>query len=391
MPRSEPRGFESTTITIAFANKTGGRESYGSWDDTVLLEGTLLARSDVQQDTAIVFIHPAGRLHSLPLPQELARRGAHVFCAGTRYPNNDSALIMENVLIDLGQWIRYLREEHGYAKVVLGGWSGGGSVVTTYQAQAEKPTITETPTGESVDLSDLIAADAVLQLNSHISRAALLTDSLDASIIDERDPFRRNPDLDLYGRGNSPKPPYSADFVAEYREAQLARSRRITAWVKERLADAGPNGEAGLSLPFVVYGTMADPRWLDPTLEPNERQAGTSFIGDPSQMNNSSIALGRYSSLRSWLSQWSIDETNASTVKFGHQVTVPALVLTAGADNGVPVSHADLIMESLSGELSRHHVAGANHYLRNQPEQLAEAVTTILDWLQDRDLYAPSA
>ncbi|MEU9207091.1 hypothetical protein AB0D27_03860 [Streptomyces sp. NPDC048415] len=158
--------------------------------------------------------------------------------------------------------------------------------------------------------------------------------------------------------------------------------------MKERLAEAGPNGETGLSLPFVVYGTMADPRWLDPTLEPNERQAGTSFIGIPSQVNNSPIALARFSSLRSWLSQWSIDETNASTVKFGSQVTVPALVVTAGADNAVPTTHADLIENTLSGEVSRHHLVGANHYLRNQPEQLAKAATTVLDWLQNRGLHA---
>ncbi|MBT2677088.1 alpha/beta fold hydrolase [Streptomyces sp. ISL-14] len=388
MSSSELRDYRSETVTLFFRNPTGSREVYASWDDTVLVEGTLLARPDVKQDTVIVFMHPMGPLHNLPLTQELARRGAHVFCANTRYPNNDAALIMENVLVDLGQWVRYLREERGYAKVVIGGWSGGGSVATTYQAQAEKTTITHTPAGDPVDLSGLIPGEAVLQLCAHISRAALLTDSLDASIIDENDPFRRNPDLDLYGK-NAPKAPYSADFVAEYRKAQLERSRRITAWVKERLAEPGPNGEAGLSLPFVVYGTMADPRWLDTTLEPNERQAGTSFIGIPSQVNNSPIALGRYTSLRSWLSQWSIDETNVNTVKFGHQVTVPALVLTAGGDNAVPTSHADLIQESLGGEVARHHLVGANHYLRNQPEQLAEAAITVLDWLEDRGLHAP--
>ncbi|MFJ1974046.1 hypothetical protein ACIO93_36045 [Streptomyces sp. NPDC087903] len=73
---------------------------------------------------------------------------------------------------------------------------------TTYQArpgQAEKTTITQTPAGDPVDLSALIQGEAVLQLAPPISNAALLTDSLDASIIDERDPFRRNPDLDLYG------------------------------------------------------------------------------------------------------------------------------------------------------------------------------------------------
>jgi dienelactone hydrolase len=382
---SESRGYESETVTLAYPNKTGSREVYASWDDTVLVEGTLLARPDVKQDTVIVFLHPMGPLHNLPMTQELARRGAHVFCANGRYPNNDAALIMENVLTDLGQWVRYLKEERGYAKVVMGGWSGGGSIATTYQAQAEKPTITQTPAGDPVDMSDLIPGDAVLQLCSHISRAALLTDSLDASIIDETNPFRRNPDLDLYGE-NAPKPPYSADFVAEYRAAQLARSRRITAWVKERLAEPGPNGEA-VSLPFVVYGTMADPRWLDPTLDPNERQAGTSFIGIPEQVNNSPIALARYSSLKSWLSQWSIDESNANTVKFGSQVTVPALIITAGGDNAVPTTHADLIANALSGEVDRHRLVGANHYLRNQPDKLAEAATTVLDWLENRGLH----
>ncbi|MEU0190983.1 hypothetical protein ABZ250_14120 [Streptomyces afghaniensis] len=389
MSSSELRDYKSETVTLFFRNPTGSREVYASWDDTVLVEGTLLARDDVKQDTVIVFMHPMGPLHNLPLTQELARRGAHVFCANSRYPNNDAALIMENVLVDLGQWVRYLKEERGYAKVVIGGWSGGGSIATTYQAQAEKTTITQTPAGDPVDLSGLIQGEAVLQLASHISRAALLTDSLDASIIDERDPFRRDPALDLFG-DKAPKAPYSADFVAEYRKAQLERSRRITAWVKERLAEPGPNREAGLSLPFVVYGTMADPRWLDTTLEPNERQAGTSFIGIPSQVNNSPIALGRYTSLKSWLSQWSIDETNANTVKFGHQVTVPALVLTAGGDNAVPTSHADLIHESLAGEVTRHHLVGANHYLRNQPEQLAEAAITVLNWLEDRGLHAPA-
>jgi hypothetical protein len=389
MPSFKPQGYVSESVTLFFRNPTGSREVYASWDDTVLVEGTLLARPDVEQDTVIVFLHPMGPLHNLPMTQELARRGAHVFCANGRYPNNDAALIMENVLVDLGQWVRYLKEERGYAKVVMGGWSGGGSIATTYQAQAQKTTITQTPAGDPVDLSGLIPGEAVLQLCSHISRAALLTDSLDASIIDERDPFRRNPDLDLYG-DNAPKPPYSADFVAEYRAAQLARSRRITAWVKERLAEPGPNGEQDLSLPFTVYGTMADPRWLDPSLDPNERQPGTSFIGIPSVVNNSPIALARFSSLKSWLSQWSIDETNAHTVKYGSQVTVPALVITAGEDNAVPTPHADLIANTLSGTVDRHHLAGANHYLRNQPEQLTEAATTVLNWLTDRNLHTPT-
>ncbi|GAB2981018.1 alpha/beta fold hydrolase [Streptomyces pseudoechinosporeus] len=382
-------GYESTNISLVYANNSGSREIYASWDDVVFLEGKLLARPDVKQDTAVIFIHPTGPLHNLPFPQELARRGVHVLCATTRYPYNDAALIMENVLLDLGEWVRHLREDRGYAKVVLGGWSGGGPVTTFYQAQAEKVTVTETPAGDPVDLSGLIPADAVLQMSAHVSRARLLTDALDASITDERDPFRRNPALDLFGKDKAAQPPYSADFIAEYRKAQLARNRRITAWVKERLADSGPSGEASLNMPFVVYGTMGEPRWLDPALDPNEREPGTSFLGPPAVANNSPIALARYTSLRSWLSQWSIDDTNASTDKMGPGVTVPSLVLTSGADNAVPTPVSDIVVNSLGGEVTHHHLVGANHYYLNQPDKLAEASTVLLEWLQNRGMHSP--
>jgi hypothetical protein len=55
--------------------------------------------------------------------------------------------------------------------------------------------------------------------------------------------------------------------------------------VKENLAAlrkrAGPNTE----LPFITYGTMADPRWLDASLELNDREAGVCYIGDPAAAN----------------------------------------------------------------------------------------------------------
>ncbi|MFJ8114302.1 hypothetical protein [Streptomyces sp. NPDC096132] len=49
----------------------------------------------------------------------------------------------------------------------------------------------------------------------------------------------------------------------------------------------------------------------------------------------------------------------------------------------------DIIAESLAGEVSRHHLVGANHYLRNQPEKLEEVSTVLLEWLQNRGLHTP--
>ena len=67
--------------------------------------------------------------------------------------------------------------------MVLLGWSGGGSLSLFYQAEAEHPTITHTPAGDQVDLTNanLLAADAVIFIASHLSRAVLLTEWLDPS------------------------------------------------------------------------------------------------------------------------------------------------------------------------------------------------------------------
>jgi len=109
----------------------------------------------------------------LPLPMALARAGVHVACCTSRYPNNDSCLIMEKVVLDLGACIRHCKGVLGYSRVILAGWSGGGSLSALYQSQAEHPTITSTPAGDLPNLTKakLIPVDAVLQLAAHVGPA----------------------------------------------------------------------------------------------------------------------------------------------------------------------------------------------------------------------------
>src|SRR3546814_14611431 len=116
---------------------------------------------------------------------------------------------------------------------------------------------------------------------AHVSRATTLTESLDASIIDESDPDQRDRELDLYDPRNPNQPPYSAAFLARYRAAQVARNRRITAWVKDKLAALRAAGREHEEFAFVVHGTMADPRFIDPAVDPNARPPGQGFLGDP--------------------------------------------------------------------------------------------------------------
>src|SRR5947207_9492549 len=152
---NSPAAWDRVPIVISFAEAKQMIETYGfagSQGQTVL-EGQRLVPRDRPSDTVFLFMHPATTLNMLPMPAALANAGLHVLCAGSRYARNDSALIMEKVVYDLGQYVHHAREVLGYRKVVLVGWSGGGSLSLFYQAQAENPTITQTPAGDPYDLT----------------------------------------------------------------------------------------------------------------------------------------------------------------------------------------------------------------------------------------------
>lgn len=364
------------------------KDTYGSIDDTIPLQAQLM-RGDDSSNTVLIAMHPIGAPAYLPIFPQLARAGHHVIACATRYWNGDAALQMENCLLDLGACVRDARERLGYRNVVLVGWSGGGSLMAGYQAEAEKPIVQQTAAGEPTRLAgaDLIPGNALLLVASHRSRHRLLTGQLDASVIDEFDPERREPSLDIYDPVNPAQPPYAQAFLEGYRAAQIARNRRITAWVKDKLATLRASGREHEEYGFVVHRTMADPRWLDPTIEPNGRRPNWTYMGDPRMVNNSPAALGRYSSLRSWLSQWSYDDAQFDSVAAGPRIGVPCLVITAGADDACPPSHTNDMFEALAAaDKEKHEIADANHYFSGATGKphLAQAADIITEWLTAR-------
>jgi len=389
---AEATAYTRTPLLIVHREKQARKDVYGSVDDAIVLQGQLM-RCQQDSSTVLVVMHPVGAPAYLPVFSQMARAGHHLLACGSRYWNGDASLQMENVLIDLAACVRHAREKLGYAKIVLLGWSGGGSIMAGYQAEAQSRKITQTASGEPTSLADtaLIPADALMLVASHRSRHQLLTGQLDPSIIDEKDATARNSAHDLYDPQNPAQPPYSADFVAEYRAAQRARNRRITAWVKEQLADLRRRDRPHDELCFVVQGTMADPRWLDPTLEPNGRSARVTYLGDPRIVNNSPVALGRYSCLRSWLSQWSLDDAQVDSVEAGPRITVPSLIVTAGADDACPVSHTDAMFSALGAtDKQSFQIEGASHYFSGPDGKahLARVSALMTGWLQERNLAA---
>ncbi len=360
-------------------------ETYGfaGTQGEVYLEGQRFVPS-VPSDTVYLFMHPSSTLHLLPMPAALADAGLHVLCAQSRYPKNDSALIMEKVAYDLGMWVRHAREAMGYRKVVLVGWSGGGSLSLFYQAEAERPAVTHTPAGDPYDLTrvELQRADGIVFIAAHLSRAETLTQWLDPSLKDEAFPDERYPDLDIYSADCPNRPPFGQTFVEQFRQAQIARNRRITDWALEMLERLAKKGDGEIERSFVVHRTMCDVRWLDASIEPNGRRPGWCYLGDPRIANVAPAGLARYSSLRSWLSQWSYDRSNAKGQRNAARIhDTPVLQIENGADDAVPASHNAVIRAAL-GTPDKQYVLieGATHYYAGQPSELAQCVTTVRDW-----------
>lgn len=388
---AQPETPRAEWAHLSYAGSTALREVYGfaGSQGTVNLEGIRFLPEGKASRVLLIYMHPASTLQLLPVPRAMACRGLHVLCAASRYARNDTPLIFENVVLDLGAWMRHAREVWGYDKVVLCGWSGGGSLALLYQAQAERPTITQTPAGDPIDLAAarLLAADAVIFQAAHVSRAQLLADWIDPSVLDENDPDRRDPELDLYDSRNPNRPPYSPDYLAWFRERQLARLRRRTEWVKQTLQSMRARGEAQAERGFVTHRTMAEPRFLDATLDPNGRKPGTSYLGEPRLANSAPAGMARFSTLRAWLSQWSIDDTQAHGERCAAQVTVPLLAIENGADDAVPQPHTGLIYRAAGSiDKSMAVIAGASHYCAGQPQQLDEAVRVCAEWLAARGL-----
>ncbi|MEE4252015.1 MAG: alpha/beta fold hydrolase [Alcanivoracaceae bacterium] len=381
--------YQRIPYMVAFAEKSEFKDTYAGPMYLVALEAHLLKPKNHPSKSVIVFMHPVGGGAYLPMVSALAKAGFHVIYCNSRYRGADAALIMEKVAADLGACIRDAKERLGYQKVILAGWSGGGSLSMFYQAEAEDPQVTHTPAGDPYDLTarKLIPADGIMLLAAHVSRAITLTEWLDPSVLDENDPSQRDIELDIYDPACPNQPSYNEAFIERFRAAQIARNRNITSWVQNKLAALRDAGQHQEEFAFIVHRTMCDLRWLDPTIDANDRKPGWCYLGEPRVVNNGPVALARFNTLRGWMSQWSFDHSNANGLTAAPRITVPALVIGNTADDACTPSHTHRLFNAFQHDNKQlREVKGANHYYFGQNDKLAEAVAYCAEWLRQQNL-----
>ena len=346
--------------------------------------------------TVVIMAHPRAEFsmhYSIPYWVEA---GFAAFGFNTRYLNNDSTMLHENLLLDLAAGIKFLREEAGFERIVMLGNSGGGSLFSYYDSQARTPKgerVAAPPGGGPPDLNkcDLPTCDGFIVLAAHPGQGMVLMSCLDAAVVDESDPLATEPELDMYDERNGFRAPpaesrYSKEFLERYRAAQRARCARIDAIARRYIAEANQGRLAMRASDFasrsaddrnyasrramaprymIVYRTQANPNYLDLSIDPSERAVGSIIMPRPDLGNYSPFGLGRIVTPDAWLSTWSGLSSFAKTAANLPRVSVPTLVVGANGDQDI--FNSDIKAEYEASGASDKTIAfieGADHFMR---------------------------
>jgi hypothetical protein len=314
------------------------------------------------------------------LADHLARRGFGFLGWNTRFRGMEAFFLLDRALLDIGLGVRWLRE-NGVETVVLLGNSGGGSLIAAYQAQAQRPVIRPAfgmPLADGLD--DLASGDLYVSVAAHPGRPEVLTNWLDPALTQESDPIGTDPALDMYSEENGP--PYSAEFIERYRAAQRARNNRITAWAEQELERVQATGH--FDRLFTVHRTWADLRFLDADLDPSDRPTPACYLGDPRFANRGVLGIGMLNTLRSWLSMWSLTESQCNSEEHLAAISLPSLVVQPTMDTGVFPSDARAIHDGLAATDKQLVELPGDHYFRGVEGARARVADLLAGWVTER-------
>lgn len=373
------------------------------------------------QNIAVIVMHPKvdfSRHYCVP---GFVQAGITVLGMTSRCLNNDTNAIHEDLLLDVAAAISFLKETKNFDHVVLFGNSGGGALFAFYQAQAQlcaSDRLTVTPAGDKTKLpaATMLPADGFVAVSAHRGEGEVLQEAIDPSVADELDPRLTNEALDMYHPDNGfVQPPapssYSEMFVQRYRKAQRARVERLddiahamidearyyerlyketkgdlTFHARHKLGRLGATERV-----MVIYRTMANLHYTDPSLDPSSRDYGSLLSDRPDLMNHQYMGFGRICRPEAWLSTWSSLSSNANLVKNISLIRgIPIFYGYANKDKEIyPHEDARVIRSAIKVEDRFYRAYDAEHYFEpafglEQAPDVEALMADIVPWVLER-------
>lgn len=348
-----------------------------------------------RKKVGVLVMHPRADFSRHYCIPALVGAGVTVLGLTTRCLNNDVTAIHEDLILDVAAGVNHLRGL-GCERVVLFGNSGGGALFAFYQAQAELPPterLARDPAGKPTKLAaaTMTPADGLIAVSAHPGEGKILEHCIDPAVVDERDPLASDAALDMYRTENGFRPPpedsrYTPDFLARFRAGQHARVARLDAMAHAMIRDAREaeatyeaskdkldfaarqaiGRRAAFEPVMVVYRTMANPLYVDRSLDPSTRAYGSLFSDRPDLMNFQFIGFGRLVTPGAWLSTWSGQSSNADFCSNVEKTRIPVLVVNALRDREIHPGDAKAMWDAVKSPDRTYLDQDAEHYF--EPE-----------------------
>jgi hypothetical protein len=321
----------------------------------------------------IVTMHSDGNYLSGSNCIPLAQRGYRALCMNNQFTNNaDNIEGFYEIAPAIGRGVSHLRGLVGAnGKVGVMGHSMGGPLMTFYQNAAENgPAACQGPQMiypcPDDGLTNLPKADFVIIRDSHGGWGFANLSYADPAVINDNNPNRRRPQVDMYDPSNGYDPAtlsatYSEKFLRNFLDGQSSRYNDHISLALDRLAkiEAG-DGDYTDDEPFIIpRGDGAARIWLpDLKLQERTRKAFKLLkVGSPPSVElihsvrvpdgrheeNESYSTALRSSVRRFLgkhairsSNWTISENNITGIDWASShtstpfnvegITVPLLI-----------------------------------------------------------------